>query len=59
MPSTLSKVNKSKEWKERKRQKHRENQDLRASLHSQKANARDYNARAEIQRRIDAISNNT
>ena len=62
--STLSKKHKSPAWKERKRQKHTENMALRASLHREKAQYRNGGAldvlkRAEVQARIDAISNNS
>lgn len=53
--STLSKVNKSPEWKARKKALHEENRALRASLESQKAAKP--SDRMDLQRRIDAISN--
>lgn len=62
--STLSKKFKSPEWKERKRIKHAENLALRSELHKEKrwaggGGALASNARALVQQRIDAISNNT
>lgn len=52
--SIKSKVNKSPEWKARKRQQHESNRQLRASLESQKASAGPA-GKAEIQKKIDMI----
>ncbi len=53
--STLSKINKSASWKQRKRQMHEANKALRASLESQKANSSGADKKAQIQKQIDAI----
>lgn len=54
--STLSKQFKSKEWKQRKREMHENNQKLRAQYESEKANASSAAKKAEIQTKIDQIS---
>jgi hypothetical protein len=53
--STLSKVFKSAGHKRKASERTKANGVLRASLHSQKANTTNTDARAGIQRQIDAI----
>ena len=53
--STLSKVNKSPDWKARKRKTSEENRKYRAELNSQKSNAKG-SSRVDIQQKIDEIN---
>ena len=55
--STLSKVNKSAEWKARKKERTLENREFRANLNREKSQSSNPEKRAAAQRNIDEISN--
>lgn len=54
--STESKMFKSPQWKQRKREQHAANVDLRAQLHARKAAQSTCEGRASVQAEIDSLS---